>query len=171
MTARSAPSGYTRMQILLHWVIAALVVFQVVFGEAIKPAYRAMRRATEPAAGDLFDARIHVYVGIAVLVLALWRLGIRFQHGVPLLPPDESPVLRWIAIATHGVLYLVIFGMPVTGIAAWFFGLGSLGEVHELGKPVIIVFATLHAAAALWQHFVAKTDVLVRMLKPQRRIS
>ena len=169
MTARKAPAGYTGMQILLHWVIAALVIFQVVFGEEIKPAYRAFRRATEPAAADLFNARIHVYIGIAVLVLAFWRVIIRFVHGVPLLPANENPILRWIAIATHGVLYLVIFGMPLTGMAAWYLGLGEIGDLHELGKPVIIVFVTLHAAAALWQHFFAKTDVLMRMLKPERR--
>ncbi len=168
MKTKSAPSGYTGMQILLHWVIAALVIFQVIFGEEIKPAYRAFRRSVEPAAADLFNARIHVYLGIAVLVLAIWRLAIRFVHGVPLLPADENRMLRWTATAAHAVLYLVIFGMPITGIAAWYLGLRQLGELHELGKPVIIVFVTLHALAALWQHFVAKSDILVRMLRPER---
>ncbi len=58
--------------------------------------------------------------------------------------------------------------MPVTGALAWYLGLGSMGEIHELAKPVIIVAVALHAAGALWQHFVAKTDVMVRMLRPGR---
>lgn len=167
--AKAPPAGYTRLQILLHWVIAALVVFQVLFGEEIKPAYRAMRRATEPSAADVFNANIHIYVGIAVLVLAAWRLFLRFRHGVPLLPENESRIAKMIAVATHGILYLIIFGMPLTGLAVWYLGIYDLGDVHELGKPVIVIFVTLHAFAALYQHFIARTDVLMRMLKPERR--
>lgn len=57
--------------------------------------------------------------------------------------------------------------MPITGALAWYLGVGVAGEVHELAKPVIIIAVALHALGALWQHFVAKTDVLMRMLRPQ----
>ncbi len=56
--------------------------------------------------------------------------------------------------------------MPLTGALAWYFRLERIGELHEIGKPVIIVVVAVHAAGALWQHFVVKTDVLRRMLKP-----
>lgn len=169
MAHANAPKGYTSMQILLHWIIAALVIFQLIFGEDIHPAYRAFGKGTVPAAGDLFNARLHVYVGITVLILAIWRLFIRFRHGVPLLPADENPILKAIAIATHGILYLAIFGMPISGMIAWYGGFHEIGDIHTWGKPVLIIFVSIHALAALWQHFVAKTDVLMRMLKPQRR--
>jgi len=38
-----------------------------------------------------------------------------------------------------------------------------------LAKPVIIVVVGLHAAAALWQHFFVKSDLLVGMLRPGGR--
>ena len=101
MTVANEPAGYTGTQILLHWAIAALIVLQLVLGEDIKPAYRAFSRGTEPAAADIFNANIHVYVGLAVLVLAIWRLAIRLQRGVPAAPPEESVVLKRIAAATH----------------------------------------------------------------------
>jgi cytochrome b561 len=157
------------MQILLHWVIAALIVLQLIIGEDIKPAYRAFSRGTEPVAGDIFNANIHVYVGLAVLVLAIWRFAVRLRDGVPAAPPDESVLLKRIAASAHLVLYLFIFGMPITGGLAWYFGFGAIGELHELAKPVIIVVVGLHAAAALWQHFYVKSDVLVRMLRPAGR--
>jgi cytochrome b561 len=171
MTVAAKPSGYSGAQILLHWAIAALIVAQLVLGEDIKPAHRAFSRGTEPAAADMFNANIHVYLGLAVLVLAIWRLAIRLQSGAPAAPPGESVMLKRIAAATHLVLYLVILGMPVTGALAWYFGLGTMGEVHELAKPVIVIVVSLHAAAALWQHFYVKSDVLVRMLRPARRLS
>jgi cytochrome b561 len=37
-----------------------------------------------------------------------------------------------------------------------------------LAKPVIVV-VSLHAAAALWQHFFVKSDLLVGMLRPAGR--
>ncbi|TGQ31231.1 cytochrome b/b6 domain-containing protein [Mesorhizobium sp. M00.F.Ca.ET.216.01.1.1] len=163
------PAGYTRTQILLHWAIAALVVLQLVIGEDIKPAYRALSRGTEPAAADMFNANVHVYAGLAVLVLAIWRLALRLQRGIPVAPSEERVLLKRIAAATHSLLYLFIFGMPITGALAWFLNLDAMGEIHELAKPVIIVVVTLHAAAALWQHFYLKSDVLVRMLRPAAR--
>ena len=169
MKAEYSPAGFTATQIILHWTIAALIVFQLVLGEDIKPAYRAFNRGNEPTSGDLFGANLHVYVGLAVLVLAIWRFAIRLRRGVPDAPVGESVLVRRIAAATHFVLYLFIFGMPVTGALAWYLGLRSMGEVHELAKPFIIVAVSLHAAAALWQHFFVKSDVLVRMLKPMPR--
>ncbi len=169
MKSETGPVGYTATQIVLHWAIAALIIFQLVLGEDIKPAYRAFARGTEPASADLFNANLHVYAGLAVLALALWRLAIRLMRGVPEAPSGESAALKWAAGATHSLLYLFIFGMPVTGALAWYFGLRFMGEVHELAKPVIIAVVTLHAVAALWQHFYAKSDVLLRMLRPMPR--
>jgi len=153
MTVAHEPAGYTGTQIVLHWTIAVLIVLQLVIGEDIKPAYRAFSRGTEPAAGDILNANIHVYVGLAVLVLATWRFAIRLRDGVPAAPPEESILLKRIAAAAHSLLYLFIFGMPITGALAWYFSFRVMGEIHELAKPVIIIVVGLHAAAALWQHF------------------
>jgi cytochrome b561 len=162
----SHPAGYTRAQIVLHWVIAALVIFQLVFGEDIVPAFRAYRQGAEPQADALLNANIHVYVGLAVLVLAILRVALRIRYGAPDLPAGESIVLQYIAKLAHIVLYAAIFLMPLTGALAWYLGMGEIGELHEIGKPVLIVVVALHAVGALWQHFVVKTDVLRRMLKP-----
>ena len=169
MEMSSQTRGYTVTQIALHWVIAALVVFQLIFGEDIVPAYRALRRGTEAAAAELFSANMHIYVGLLILALAAIRLVVRLLRGVPAAPAGERAIQRWLAALVHLLLYAAIFVMPVTGALAWYLGVGWLGEVHEVGKPVIIIAVIIHAAGALWQHFVAKSDVLVRMLKPRPR--
>jgi cytochrome b561 len=162
----SHPTGYTRSQIILHWVIAVLVIYQLVFGEDIVPAYRAFMQGTEPEGGTAFAVNLHIYVGFAILALAAVRLALRIYQGAPALPADENIILQYIAKLAHLVLYAAIFAMPVTGAFAWYLGLGWAGELHEIGKPVIIVAVAVHAAGALWQHFVARTDVLRRMLRP-----
>ena len=162
----SHPIGYTKAQIVLHWVIAALVIFQLVFGENIVPAFRAFMQGTEPASDAMLPANLHIYVGLAILVLAVLRVALRIRYGAPPPPADENVVLQYVAKLAHLVLYAVIFLMPLSGVLAWYFGLREIGELHEIGKPVIIVVVAVHAAGALWQHFVVKTDVLRRMLKP-----
>ncbi|MCC2099280.1 MAG: cytochrome b [Hyphomicrobiales bacterium] len=168
MASRTSPKGYTGTQIFLHWAIAALVIFQLIFGEDIGAAWRAYRRGLEPSADATFAANIHVYIGITVLVLALWRLALRVKNGAPPPPPGDSTIQKWIAGAAHIILYLAIIIMPISGSVAWFVGAEAAGEAHEIGKPVIIIVVALHALGALYQHFVAKSDVLMRMLKPAR---
>lgn len=169
MNTTLSPKGYSTLQIALHWIIALLVVFQVIFGEDIGPAFRAYLRGAEPAAGDVTAANIHVYVGIAIFVLALIRLAVRITRGVPEAPAGESTVQKWISAATHVVLYGIILGMPITGGIAWYMGVEAAGSIHEIGKPVIILFVALHTIGALYQHFVVKSDVLTRMLRSERR--
>lgn len=169
MTTTHSPTGYSTLQIALHWIIAALVVFQVIFGEDIVPAFRAFLRGTESTADELLAADIHVWVGIAIFALAVIRLAIRVARGAPAAPAGESAAQKWIAVATHIVLYGVILGMPVSGGIAWFLGVEAFGTIHEIGKPVIILFVALHTVGALYQYFVVKSDVLMRMLRPERR--
>lgn len=169
MRNESRPMGYSTAQIVLHWLIALLVLFQVSFGEDIAPAYRALRKGEAAGADDLFNADLHIYTGIAILALACLRLALRLTRGAPPAPASEGILLKWIAATVHLILYAVIFFMPLTGILAWYLGVGAAGEIHELGKAVIIIALVLHVAGALWQHFVVRSDVLVSMLRPGTR--
>ncbi|MBX3530862.1 MAG: cytochrome b [Rhizobiaceae bacterium] len=160
------PTGYRLSQVVLHWVIAALVFFQLIFGEDIGPAFDAYLESRAPQPDALLSANIHAYVGIAIFVLALARLALRARYGAPPAPEGEPAWQRYLAAGAHLVLYACIVLLPISGAVAWYFELGDVGEIHQLGKPVLIVVITLHAGAALWQHFVARTDVLKRMLRP-----
>ncbi len=166
MAPKSPPAGYSLSQILLHWTIAALVIFQVFFGEGMEHAYNALNKGKTPNPSDVSAANIHVYVGIAVLVLAVLRLIVRVKNGAPSAPPGTTGPKKWIAAATQHTLYLVIFLMPVTGAIAWFGGVEIVGTIHTIGKPLIFFLLLLHVAGALVQHFIAKTDVLVRIFRP-----
>ncbi len=168
MTSNS-PAGYSGTQILLHWIIAALVLFQVFFGEGMEHAYHALLKGKEANPSDMLEANIHVYAGFAVLALAVLRVIIRWTRGVPGAPAGQSGIKHWIASATHFILYAIIFVMPVTGAMAWYLGYATVGELHTYGEWLIIAAVLVHLAGALMQHYVAKTNVLVRMMKPEAR--
>ena len=157
----SAPKGYSRAQIALHWIVAALIVPQFVLHDGIAEAWDKLEDGI--AAG--FDPLVagHVVGGIAILALVIWRLSLRARRGAPPPPEAEHPALKLVAKATHGGLYLLLVLMPVSGLAAWFGGVEAAAEAHETMKVALLALVLLHVAGALYQQFVLKTNLMERM--------
>ncbi|MCB1500699.1 MAG: cytochrome b/b6 domain-containing protein [Bauldia sp.] len=155
------PRSYSLAQILLHWVIAALVVWQLVFGESMGEVER---QGAAADASTVFLADTHIWAGFAILVLVLLRIVLRLAQGAP--PPvDSSPALALLAKLAHAAFYVLLVLVPLTGIGAYYLDL-PVGGLHELGKPLFIVLIALHVAAALWHQFVRHDGTLRRMLVP-----
>lgn len=157
--------GYSGLQILLHWTIALLILFQLIFGESMGEVERAIKRGTEPSASDQFLASAHYWVGVAILVLVALRLALRLFQGTP------EPIGQGLAVLgariVHGVFYLLLIAVPVTGLLAVYVS-EEIGEVHEIGKPLFIAFIVIHALGALFHHFWLKDSTLKRMFMPAR---
>jgi len=158
-------TGYNRTQIILHWVIAALVVFQFVGHDAIVETYELINKGQDPAIPVL--ARAHVLLGGLTLILAIWRVVLRLTRGAPDLPAEESAALKMVAKVTHLALYGAIFIMPLSGIGAWFGGQEIAATVHTTFKVVVLISVALHVVGALYQQFVLKTGLLKRMMKAE----
>ena len=82
-------------------------LLQPAFPDGMNAWHRLIRHGQTPTAAEVSSANIHSYAGIAVLLLALTRLVVRWRKGVPAKP------------------YTSIFLMPVSGIAAY-----AAGSIH-----------------------------------------
>lgn len=161
----SAPSGYSRLQIVLHWIVAALIVVQLTVNDDMQQAFaQRLANATLPQNSGAF---FHAAVGILVLALAIFRLAIRWIRGVPEAPQDSHPLLNLLANATHLLLYGFLFFMPVTGALAWFGGIEFAGVLHELGRLVLIPAIFLHLGGAIFEQLALGNPVLKRMIVPR----
>lgn len=160
----AALKGYSFTQIRLHWVVAALIVFQLIFGEAMGAAWRAVSQGTEPVMSNMVWA--HIIAGIAVLALVAWRVGLRLSRGVPEVPHSDNALMMKAATWGHLALYAVMIAAPLSGMAAWFVGVAAAAEVHELFKPVLILLVLGHVVAALYHQFWLKDGLLLRMKRP-----
>lgn len=157
-------SGYTAVQVSLHWLIVLLVLFQLAFGEDMG-RYNYLVRSGQDASPLLTGYYLHLGVGIAVLVLTLARLGLRLTVGVP--HPVPGPTLQVKAgEALHYLFYVLLILTPITGLLAQYVNMRTFGEIHEANKPAFIVLILVHAAAALYHHFVLKDSTLRRMMVP-----
>lgn len=103
------PEGrYTRVAVVLHWVVAAIVLGQFALGWW-------MQEIPKQPAGPRAEAfNLHKSIGVVVFALMLARIAWRLGH-----PPPPLPAMpRWQALlahATHFLLYAALVALPLTG--------------------------------------------------------
>lgn len=159
------PLSYSRPQIILHWLIFVLIAVQFLLHEPMSEAWDRIEDGLEVAFHPLVVA--HVFGGLVIGGLVLWRVFLRVTRGAPDLPAEEPAVLKLAASATHLGLYALMILMPVSGILAWFGGIYAAAEVHEVMKVLLLLLVALHLGGVLYQQFILKTNVMARM-KPTK---
>ena len=172
---------YSRGLMAVHWITAVLVVAAFWLGPG------GSEQRVYSAAKD-FDRQLHETLGLTVLGLTLVRLA-WWRAAARGLPESAPRWMNFVSRLVQLVLYALLVAVPLTAIAgAWLEGhpltLGILGNIpppiakdHALGASIakvhtvlgdtILWVAGLHAAAALFHHFVLRDDVLLAML-PRR---
>lgn len=164
---------------LLHWSIVVLVLAMAIVGLSLDSLPKT------PKYFWVYD--LHKSTGLAVLALAVVRLGWRLYAGAPPPLPGIPVWQRRVARTTHVLLYLLIFAMPLSG---WlydsasglrplrWFGLfpvpklatpdealaGNALTAHELLFWLLLALVTLHAASAVYHHVFRNDATLARML-------
>jgi cytochrome b561 len=176
---------------LLHWAMAALILFMLGLGvymtEFVTDTY---------AQFDL--VQIHKSWGFVVFSLALVRLGWRWAQGAP----DPLPMPRWqrrAAEGAHVALYALMLWMPLSGwlmasaselqdmygIRNMVFGLFALPDpfvpgdsgleevfsaMHFWGAVALAALLAAHVAGALKHHFADRDATLARMALGERGV-
>ena len=176
---------YDTVAMVLHWAIAALMIFMIVFGEDL---IRVSRDPAAAAAAGTFLPSLHVSIGIGILILSAVRLAWRLTNPPPPLPATMAPWEQMVSKLTHVLFYILLIGLPLSGwlsfghyaverpavAGAQVFGLfpvpgapdlgGIGGALHGLGSNFAMALVILHVLAALKHQFVNRDDILRRML-------
>ncbi|RAZ84192.1 cytochrome b [Mesorhizobium hawassense] len=174
---------YTSAQKFLHWTLFVLVVllYALTYGDAFYSR-------GDPAVA--FFWRLHISFGLLLAALVFWRVVLRGLRGAPGLPSEMSAPEQAAAKIGHFILYALLIAIPVLGIlltwfrgdALSFFGLftipapfapdrataRTIRELHSLCANGVLIMAGIHAAAALYHHFVRRDAILTRMLPGDR---
>lgn len=181
MQLKSTEKGWGPIARLFHWGMLVLFVGILVVGYTMTDL--------PLGATKLKVYALHKSVGITLLALAVLRLTWRLGERRPRLPPMPSWQAR-AAGGAHGLLYVLMFAIPLTG---WLFNsaagfplqwfrlvnlpaltaadpaLKALArEAHEALAAILIGVVVLHAVAALKHHFIDRDDTL-RLMLPRRK--
>ena len=178
MNSRNSLDRYGFLSIALHWLMVLLIA----------AVYACMElRGNFPKGSGIRDGlkTWHFMLGLSVLVLVVVRLGVRLTSTVPAIQPKPPVWQSRFSQAMHIALYALMVVMPLLGwltLSAQgkpvpFFGLqlpqlvgesksvaGWAKELHETGGTIGYFLIGLHAAAALFHHYVVKDNTLRRML-------
>ena len=111
----------------------------------------------------LWPGMVHVYVGLTMLALVVVRMIVRWKFGVPVAPTTPYGWMETASFWTHRLLYVLMLAVPIAGAIAWYRGIETVANIHVYAMNTLLWLAGLHAAAALYHHFVLKDGLLKRM--------
>ena len=175
----SAPaSHFAPLARLLHWLMALMIIAMLFIGAGM---------AASVSQRHEWLLNLHKPLGIAILLLVVVRLFVRFSTRQPPLPADFPRVQVLAAKLSHLLLYALMFVLPLVGWAM----ISAAGDPVMLGSalqlPAIVpanpstfaflrkahaylaylLFFTvlLHLAAALFHGWVRRDGVLESMAR------
>jgi cytochrome b561 len=163
---RSPKSGYSAVQIVLHWATAGLILLQLAVNADIRRAFRARLAETDVSVPG--GAVLHVAAGLAVVAFVAWRIGLRLRHGPPSAPEGVPPLISGAAEWAHRGLYALLLFTGLTGALAWFGRSEISASLHELGRLGLVALILVHILGALVEHYVLANRVIRRMIRPAR---
>ncbi len=156
-------TSYSLIQKLLHWSMALLIFYNLLFTDGIEEWDHAMD-AGSITPDKVAAANIHAYVGIAILALALVRLIVRLVHGAPAAPAEEPPFFQIAAKMAHGAFYVLFLAMPVLGIAKYYGDVDVAGSLHAGPvKLVLWLLIAVHILAVPVHRLLWKSNIMPRM--------
>ena len=173
-------SKYTRIAISLHWLIAVVVICGFSLGLYM------VDLKFSPEKLRLYS--YHKWIGVSAFTLICLRLVWRATHTPPPLPASTPAWQQAAANASHVLLYLFMFAVPLSGwiysssagVPTVPFGIealqlpdlvarntelaATLKFVHRTFNYSFAALVVLHIAAALKHQFIDKDGLLRRMM-------
>lgn len=162
---------------LMHWAMAVLIAAQLGLGLAMIDSLAPWRTVT---------VRIHALTGLGLAVLVLVRVCLRKVSDLPKLPGTIPLWQRRTAEAMHLTLYLLMAGMPLSGLMLRFAAgvpvslpggvlipspivpdlvlYAAMRELHAALAAGLLSLVMIHAAAALHHALVRRDDLHKTML-------
>jgi cytochrome b561 len=168
---------YSSPAIVLHWLLVLLIFTAFPLG---------LYMVDLPLSPDKLKLySYHKWIGVTVLMLVAIRLSWRLTHTPPPLPASIPAWQRRASAIVHGLLYLLMIAIPLSGWlmssakgfpTVWFGVLPlpdlvdknrELGDllagVHKALNFTLLALVILHVGAALKHHFIERQPFLQRM--------
>lgn len=178
---------YDRVHVILHWVIAVIILCMISLGLFMVELPKQSELPPGEESVRAFYFLLHKSLGITAAMLILVRVVWRLTHKAPPLPDTISKWQQRAAGFVHGLIYVVMVAMPISGYLQsmfskydtkfWGMVLPRLAEadnvmrekfsdVHEFLAFTLVALIVLHLAAVI-KHHLEGTKITDRMLLKQ----
>ncbi len=162
----------------LHWLVTFIVIVMLIFGPGLEDLPLDEREQV---------IMVHSGLGTLVLILMLIRWPWRLTHDVPDPAATMGALQTRLSKIMHWSFYVLLVLQPVLGILQAMYiteyEVVAFGQIayssiavdneqmagifhiaHSVNAKLLTVLVLVHFAAALYQHFWQKDDVLRRRL-------
>ena len=144
---------YAAPAIVFHWLVFVLILLAFPLGLYMHGL------TLSPDKFRLYS--YHKWIGVTVFVIAVARLAFRVLHPPPVLPASMSTGESKVAQMAHGLLYALMFMVPVSGwlmssalgFQTVWFGLMPLTDLIAKNKEIAGMLWQLHKLLnfLMWQ--------------------
>jgi cytochrome b561 len=163
---------------LLHWLMAVMIIAMLFIGVGMVASVSERHQ---------WLINLHKPLGIAILLLVIVRLLVRFTHVTPALPVDMPSVQKLAAKLSHVLLYALMLALPLVGwamisaagdpvmlsgnlrlpalLAADAPTFAVLRNAHTYLAYLLFATVLLHLAGALFHAWIRRDEVLGSMLR------
>ncbi|MGY2799539.1 cytochrome b561 [Ewingella americana] len=161
---------------LIHWLMALMIIAMLFIGVGMVSTVSSLHA---------FLYSLHKPLGVALLVLVLLRLYLRFRYKKPALPESLPSLQKLMAHLSHWLLYGLMLAQPLVGwamlsAAGYPITLGAgiqlppllaknidlyavLRPLHTALALLLFVTVMLHLAAALFHALILRDGVFASM--------
>lgn len=158
-----ATEGYSPQQRRIHWIVAALVAFQLILGILIGTIN--WQPENHSALRNILI--VHLVTGTVIFGLMCKRLSLRRQLGAPPSPngtPIDAAVL---ARSNHLGFYVLLLALPILGWLAYLTGgtaAATWGAIHGALAVVLVLAICAHLCGVIFHQYIRRDGLLRRML-------
>lgn len=166
---------YSTTMVVLHWVLAIFILGAIFMGSVV------LDEMDSDHPQKILLLKLHVIVGIGILLFTLLRLIVRLRTLQPAPLASKNKWMDRPATAVHYLLYLLTILTVLAGLALAISAdlpavlLNHIGElpkdyddylvheVHGVFANLLLYTIALHAVAALYHQYILKDGLLSRM--------
>ena len=163
---------------VLHW-LTALCMFAAI------PLAWFMTTIGHPIRSHYIWLNLHKSIGLTILLLTLIRLVTRLSGTAPPLPDTIPRFEQRLAHMGHGLLYLILLAMPISGYLSsyagghpvpwfWLFQVPALVQqdkalahlalrIHDWLAYLVYILIAGHVLAVIYHQTIQRVDILRRM--------
>ena len=175
MHVKNTLTEYGIISKFFHWLSAALLFVQIPLGFYLVDLDFGQERITLES--------IHIYLGLTIFYLIIFRLINNFLNSTPKLNPPLFKGQKLIAKLNHRLLYLTILAITISGIFKKLFNGESLViffkeikvndnyslaeqfyDVHIIANYILIILIILHISAVIVHKLFFNENLLKKIL-------
>lgn len=179
----SSTDRFDRVQIILHWVIAVMIITMIALGLYMVglPKESGLAPGQESVRATWF--LLHKSLGITAALLIVLRVVWRVFHKAPALPDYIPKWQKRVSSTVHGLLYTLMLAIPLSGYLqsmyspydTYYWGIvvprlaeadkvmrENFTDLHAVLSYLLIIVLLIHIGAAI-KHRLHGNDIPKRM--------